>query len=309
MMQADEQIRDQALSWALRTGDPAFADWDAFTAWLEADPAHAAAYDAVAAAVADAADVLAAAPANDDAFEGAPLHISRRRWMGGAIAAALAVVALVGLWNRPGGAELYETAPGETQLIALDDGSTIQLAGGTVLELPEGTATREAVLREGQALFTIVHNDSDPFVLMAGADRLVDAGTVFDVKLGKSGLALGVSEGAVIYNPSTANLRVDAGNGLVARPGSAAVVAALDPQLVGEWREGRLTFDMAPLPEVAEELTRATGISFAARNAGRDQAISGSILLAPVRADPRNLEGLLGVRVTRRGDAWEIAGQ
>ncbi|MFC3099865.1 FecR family protein [Altererythrobacter lauratis] len=305
-MQADEQIRDQALSWALRTGDPAFADWEAFTAWLEADPAHAAAYDAVAAAVADAAEVLAAAPANDDA---PLLSVARRRWMGGAIAAALAVVALVGVLNRPGGAELYETAPGETQLIALADGSTIELAGGTVLEMPEGTSTREAVLREGQALFTIVHNDADPFVLLAGADRLVDAGTVFDVKLGQSGLTLGVSEGAVIYNPAAANLRVDAGNGLVARPGRAPVVAALAPELVGEWREGRLTFDMAPLREVAEDLTRATGIAFTARPGGRDQAISGSIVLAPVLADPRSLEGLLGVSLTRRGDGWEIAGQ
>ncbi|MFC3098979.1 FecR family protein [Alteraurantiacibacter palmitatis] len=306
MMQADEQIRDQALTWALRTGDPAFADWEGFTAWLEADPAHAVAYDAVAGAIADAAQVLAAAPANDDA---PLLPVTRRRWLGGAIAAALAVVALVGVWNRPGGAELYETAPGETQLIALADGSTIELAGGTVLELPEGTATREAVLREGQALFTIVHNDADPFVLMAGADRLVDAGTVFDVKLGSGGLTLGVSEGAVIYNPAAANLRVDAGNGLVARPGSAPVVAALDPQLVGEWREGRLTFDMAPLPEVAEDLTRATGIAFTARDGGRGQRISGSILLAPVIANPRSLEGLLGVRVSPRGQGWEIAGQ
>lgn len=309
MMQADEQIRDQALTWAIRTSDPEFSDWESFVTWLEADPAHAAAYDAIAAALTDAAEVLAAAPANDDAVDGEPLHLSRHRWLGGIIAAVLAVVAIVGLWKWPGVAKLYETAPGETQLIALDDGSTIELAGGTVLELPEGTATREAVLREGQALFTIVHNDADPFVLLAGADRLVDAGTVFDVKLGQSGLTLGVSEGAVIYNPSAANLRVDAGNGLVARPGSPPRVTPLDSELVGEWREGRLTFDMAPLSEVAEDLTRATGISFSARAGLQNQAISGSIVLAPVLADPLSLEGLLGVSLTRRGNGWEIAGQ
>ena len=34
-----------ALDWALRMADPARADWDAFTDWLEADPGHAERYD------------------------------------------------------------------------------------------------------------------------------------------------------------------------------------------------------------------------------------------------------------------------
>ncbi|WP_430098150.1 FecR/PupR family sigma factor regulator [Novosphingobium resinovorum] len=43
-MASDNGIRDAALGWAVRAGDPAFADWEAFTLWLEADPAHARAY-------------------------------------------------------------------------------------------------------------------------------------------------------------------------------------------------------------------------------------------------------------------------
>lgn len=35
-----------AQRWAIRVGDPAFDDWEALTAWLEADPAHLAAYEA-----------------------------------------------------------------------------------------------------------------------------------------------------------------------------------------------------------------------------------------------------------------------
>ena len=65
-MTSELAIREQALDWSMRTGDPAFADWEAFTLWLDEDPAHARAYDEVCAAVADAADLIGeAAPAND----------------------------------------------------------------------------------------------------------------------------------------------------------------------------------------------------------------------------------------------------
>ena len=40
-MARDQAVREQAAAWAVRSGDPAFDDWDGFTAWLEQDPAHA----------------------------------------------------------------------------------------------------------------------------------------------------------------------------------------------------------------------------------------------------------------------------
>jgi transmembrane sensor len=36
--------QDAALGWIVRTHDPEFDAWDAFTAWLEEDPANADAY-------------------------------------------------------------------------------------------------------------------------------------------------------------------------------------------------------------------------------------------------------------------------
>ena len=57
-MQHDDAIRDEAAAWAVRTGDPAFADWDGFEAWLARSPENARAYDTVVAAVDEAADGL-----------------------------------------------------------------------------------------------------------------------------------------------------------------------------------------------------------------------------------------------------------
>jgi len=301
-MHDEDHIRAEALAWAVRTGDPAFADWETFTLWLEADPAHALAYDRVSVAVADAANALAAAPvANDDR------PVPKRWWTGGAVAAALAGVLMVSLWNGPQGSTIVATAPGETELIALDDGSTITLAGGTRIELTDGN-DREARLLEGQALFTVVHDDSDPFVLLAGEDRLVDVGTIFDVKLGRAGIVLGVSEGAVVFNPDGQNEQVDAGEFLLRRAGSDELeLGLIDPAQVGEWTDGRLTFDMANLDVVAEDLTRATGLAFTAVEGRQGHTVSGSLLTAPVKDNPRVLEALLDVRVRRVGEGWEIA--
>ncbi|HSM52775.1 MAG TPA: FecR/PupR family sigma factor regulator, partial [Erythrobacter sp.] len=86
-MTHDNQILEQAAIWAVRTGEPDFVDWDGFIEWLEADPAHAEAYDRVKAGVEDAAEAIgnAAAPVNDNETVGPMLN---RRWF--ALAASIA---------------------------------------------------------------------------------------------------------------------------------------------------------------------------------------------------------------------------
>ena len=303
-------IRDAALDWAMATRAPDFADWDGFTAWLEADPAHAQAYDAVQAALEEADPVLWAisAPEHEAAPEPANDNppgwlAGRRAWLGGALAASLVAAVTSVLWYAPGGEQMFRTAPGETRLIALDDGSTVELAGGSTLALEGARAAR---LEAGQALFTIRHDAADPFVLDAGATRLVDAGTVFDVRLSGPTLDVAVAEGAVIVDPEGKAIRLDPGERAV-REGGRYRIAAVDGAAVGEWRRGRISFDGASLAEIAAELTRATGRRFASTDTAT--RLSGSIALDAVRADPAALEPLLGVRITRSGDGWTIAAQ
>lgn len=300
-------IREQAIAWAAATRDPDFVDWDGFTDWLEADPAHARAYDEVQFALEEADAVLAALPetapepaaANDNPPAG--WLVGRRAWLGGAVAAALVLALTSVLWLLPSGGAIYETAPGETRLIALGDGSRVELAGGSRLAV-EGE--RAARLEAGQALFTIRHDAARPFVLDAGGARLVDAGTVFDVRLAGETLDVAVSEGAVVVAPDAQAIRLDAGMRAV-REGGRYRVAAVDPAGVGEWRRGRISFENAGLAEIAAELSRATGLRFTADES--DTRLSGSIAVDAVRADPRALEALLGVRVRALGEGWVIA--
>lgn len=307
-MTIDPKVREVALGWAIATRAPDFADWDGFTDWLEADPIHAAAYDAVQFALEQADAALAVLP--EPAPEALPAandnppswFASRRGWLGGAIAAALVLALTSVLWIGPQGT-IYQTAPGETRLIALDDGSTVELAGGSTLAIEGARAAR---LDSGQALFTIRHDDSDPFVLTAGDTRLVDAGTVFDVRLAGETLDLAVSEGAVIVNPKAEAVRVGAGERAM-RSGGRTRVTEIDPSSVGEWRRGRISFEAASLAEIAAELSRATGQTFT--SADTATRLSGSVATEALRSDPRALEPLLGVRVRPEGDGWVVTAE
>jgi transmembrane sensor len=306
-MNPDTPIRELAAAWAIAMREPDFDDWEGFTAWLEADPAHAEAYDAVQYALqeADAALELLPAPEYAPAANDNPPGwlASRRGWLGGAIAAALVLALTSVLWLSPSGTS-YQTAPGETRLIALGDGSKVELAGGSRIAI-EGT--RMARLEAGQALFTIRHDAANPFVLTAGDDRLVDAGTVFDVRIAGETLDLTVAEGAVIVNPRGQNLKVTAGGRAVRGSDGRYRPGAVDPGAVGEWSRGRISFENASLAEIATELARATGRRFA--SADTATRLSGSIALDQVRANPRALEALLGVRVRSAGEEWVLEPQ
>ncbi len=305
-MAIDRTMREQATGWAVRTGDPEFTDWDGFTAWLEADADHAQAYDQVIIALDDAAAVVAddraaPVPANDDLPKYRPL---RRAWLGGAVAAGMALVAVVGVMRSGSPSSAYVTAPGETRTVAVGDGNTVTLAGGTRLVFD---GKRTATLERGQALFEIRHDPARPFEVRAGDDRLVDIGTVFDVRRDGIGTVLSVAEGEVVFNPERQNVHVGPGQQAVRRNDSGMIErSAIAAEAVGEWRQGRITFRGASLSEVAAELTRASGLTFTAATDRRGSPVSGSVLIAPVRADPAALGPLLGVTVVQNGDSWII---
>lgn len=294
-MALDDRILEQASAWAVRTGDPGFEDWDSFTLWLEDDPAHAAAYDLVVMETADAAAVLPPLPLAENDDDGA--SYTRRRWAGGLLAIVLVLFGGLGLWQMRGGTYEVQTAPGETRIIQLAGGGNITLGGGTRLTLYRRDDAR-AVLEEGQALFTIRHDDERPFRVAVGDDELIDIGTVFDVRFSAGLTSVAVSEGAVLFNPSRQNVRIDPGHVLTSEQGSAAYsLVALPVEQIGEWRDGRLTFRDTTLDVVAADLTRATGMSFAVAPGAAQRRVSGSLLAEPVRSDPRSIGPLLGVAI------------
>jgi len=297
-------IDAKALDWALRMVDPARADWDAFTDWLEADPGHAERYDRMAAMLLDAEEALAAHPE----LLADPQPIAPRRgalrWVGGAVAAAL--VGAIGLqaWQDRPQPYAVETAAGETRVLALADGSAITLAGASRIALDRADP-RRASLERGEALFRVKHDDRHPFAVQAGGVALVDLGTVFDVRLGQRQTRVAVAEGAVMVDPKGAAMRLDAGQAVVVEK-DRLVRASVEPEDVGGWRDGRLAFDGAPLREVAEDLSRFLQRPVSVAPAIATRPFRGVIDLQAVGRDPALLGSLIDVRVRQDAAGWML---
>lgn len=313
-MTHDPRPEAAALDWVIRQRDPEFADWDAFTDWLGADPAHAEAYHEAAALDAD----LAALPPAEEPAElprdagnvvAFPRRVSRRTWLSGAVAASLVgLVSYSALRDTAPDHYRVETAMGETRVIALEDGSRISVNGGTAMVLSHDDP-RRAVLEHGQALFTVVHRADAPFRVTVGEAELVDIGTVFDVSRANGETRVSVSEGAVAYTRGADNVRIDAGRRLVVREASnEADVTRVDPAIVGGWRSGQLVYDGVPLEQVVAEVSRTTG--FKVRTVGEASHIAFRGALQTGATEDRfvaDLAALSGTRARRDGDGWTLA--
>jgi transmembrane sensor len=313
MTNIDEQIRQEALEWALATQERDFAGWEALTAWLEADARHAPAYDAALAAgdwMADLAGLAGAEPpqaANDEAETPSDRQGFWRRGGYLALAATVLALLLIPLWQMRPQPYAIATRLGETRTIALEDGSRIVVNGGTELTLDKAQP-RFARLERGEAMFEIRHDDADPFVVETGDVRLVDAGTAFNVIRAGPALDVAVSEGAVIVNPDREKLRLDPGRrALIDGASGRITLSDIATGDVGSWREGQLRFADASLAEVAGALERALGVRVTVSPAIVHRRFSG--ILQVQGRDARALATMapvLGARAVQRPDGWEL---
>ena len=302
-------MNDAALDWVIRLRDPAFDGWDAFEAWLSADPAHAEVYQRLAVADRDIGDLLGSAPSLAPAVAPPkPVRppFTRRAWLGGAISASVAGLIGFGLIDRQPALYPIETAPGMRRTITLEDGSRIALNGGTRILIDRKQA-RHATLERGEALFDVVHDDSAPFRVAVGDATLVDLGTRFNVVREGGATAVQVAEGAVVYNPDGEAVRLDAGRALRAVDGEARLqLADVAPAAVAGWREGRLIYDGQTMAEVAADLARWSGqpVRAAPQVAGR--RFRGVLSLGDGE-DIVRLAPLLDVDIRRDGRSWILA--
>lgn len=309
MAQDDANLREEAADWLMRQRDPARADWEAFTDWLEADPAHNAAYEAVALADADFGEMLAdsrGAPiaSNDDV----PLPGPRPRRLAPLFGAAAAVAAgfvAYPLLTPMAATYAIETKAGERRLVTLDDGTRIEINGDSRLTLRKGD-NRYASLDRGEAAFTVVHDARSPFEVTVGDATLRDVGTIFNVTRTGDAMEAAVAEGAVLYNPDGEAVRLDAGK-MIRVSASAVSVDAVDPASVGTWRNDRLVYQDVSLARIAVDLSRNLGTRVDVAPELANERFSGVIMLDHDR--PRlfaRVGALLDVDAVRTGHVWHL---
>ncbi|MEO8308609.1 MAG: FecR domain-containing protein [Pseudomonadota bacterium] len=304
----NERAIEQAAQWhmALQHSD---ADWDGFTVWLEADPAHRKAYDAIAIVddlVERNRDALAAAQSRPVV----PPAVSRVRWKLAAVA-AVGVLALVLSWSRLPfvGAEShsYTAQAGKVQQIGLPDGTRITLAAASSLTVA-GRDQRHLTL-QGSAYFDVPHDPARRMIIESGNFQVRDIGTRFEIATAPAGIRVSVAEGelTVTARNLAQSLPVTAGQQLVVSgiPTTAEYVAVA-AQDIASWRSGRLVFHNAPLSQVVAEISRYGGVEVAADPQVADRRFSGVLTIGDGTALVGRLEEIMGLAAQQRDGSLHL---
>lgn len=303
-----DAIFDQALAWHHKQEDDDF-DWDGFTVWLEADPAHRLAFDEVAlldARIDDHRDQIDAI-LSPTAQAHQPYVRPARKWpliAGGGIAAALALAIGLPMLSGKDPVQDYRTAAGQTQQIALADGSHIALAPFSHLRVA-GEDQNDMQL-EGSAYFDIRHRPERPMTIRAGGQQIYDIGTRFDILQSAGTVRVAVAEGQVSVR------RGDAGRGVALTAGRQLVVddrsgtgdlATVEPGDVGSWRAGRLVYDNVPLSLVAADLSRYGRQQVKVGEAVAGRRFSGVLVVGDGGKLVQDVAQIMGLRASRSDGA------
>ncbi|OYX73596.1 MAG: hypothetical protein B7Y81_02465 [Caulobacter sp. 32-67-35] len=305
--ETQDPIQQAAADWFVRLqGDAALEDWTAFQAWLEADPAHAAAYDAIEALWVELDD----APANDDLpcqeaparavadnvspFQRRAERPSRRWvWAAGATAAAAAalVLAVLPQLTRPTFTD-YSTRRGEIREIALADGSRLTLGSATVVRVHLGRAQRDVTLVDGEARFDVAHLPTRPFVVSVVDRKVRVLGTEFNILSHADRLTVTVRRGVVaVSGGDDPPVRLTKGQQLIhVQNTTSSQVRVADPNSVLAWTSGKLVYRDTPLPEVVAELNRYVATPIRVDPSAASVKVSGVLLIDKESAMIRRLE-------------------
>ena len=301
---------EAAVAWhaRLETDAEGGPDWEAFTAWLEADPANRAAFDAVDAAASEAVAFLSLNRELAVALPPAQRRFSTRAFLaigGMAAAVLLAVVARPDLFhNEP--RDVIATVAGEQRDVTLADGSTVHLNTNTQIAVTMRAASRDITLEKGEALFEVTSDPARPFNVAAGDRRVRVVGTVFNVLRHDGRITVTVERGKVDVAAAGADASAHLGPGdqYAAREGVRTYqMAKIDPAIAAAWREGRAVYSNAALSEVASDLSRYYGRPIVVRDPQvASLRFSGILKIEDQLTTVRRLESLLPIVVAENGD-------
>ena len=310
MATEEKLVGEQAIAWTIRVRDSAFEDWDALTTWLEADMAHAQAFERMT-MLDELLPELLPAERSGQLHDVDVSPAWRRSFVRlGSIAAAIVAVIGLSLLSQRYLHYSVETAAGERQTVILADGSSIELNGDTRITLRKAYP-REAVVDSGEALFTIVHNDVDPFIVEVGGATVRDGGTVFNIIRDRGTTEVSVSEGLVIYNPGKERISLKPGFALRAIDGrQGAQTFSVPVSAVGSWKRNQLSYSAASMDRIAADLSRSLGQRVTASAGVRTMQFTGTInLQQDAGRFFKEVAPVMGVGVKRTDEGWILVGR
>ncbi len=260
----EDDATEAAAHWLIALEDePDDADLRArFEAWRAASPAHAAAW-------ANTADVyeLIGTPAyaahREKREAEKVVALPRRRRASWALAGAALAACLAWLFVPGMLVDLradHVTATAELREVTLEDGSIVQLAPGSAIDVRFGR-DREVALLKGEALFTVTPDRTRPFRVVAGSVETTVLGTVFDVRRFTEEVAVSVREGevrvAIADGVPPVSERLQPGDTVRIGAGGRVERDLVAPSEVAAWRRGQIVARNLAVADVVDELRRS----------------------------------------------------
>lgn len=228
-----------------------------FEAWLSADPAHVIDWNEASATIAALDDLRQERSERTKAPVPAPRRRGRWAALGvvTAIAAAMAIAA-PGLMMRIQAD--HWTSVAEQRTVTLPDGSSVQLAPETAIDVAFDHRHRLVRLLKGEALFTVLHQSERPFSVEADGVEVLDIGTAFDVRRRTGSVDVAVLEGAIeVTSPRSAPAvreRLQAGDWMRAVADKPAERGRMPVEEVAAWTRKRLVVKNQPVAEIVDAL-------------------------------------------------------
>ncbi|MDX3911703.1 MAG: FecR family protein [Sphingobium sp.] len=261
-----EEIRQEAARWIAErdAGLLTPGDEKARAAWLAADPLHATAY----ARLERTWSTMGSVPVKAEIHRRSTvlpfrLPARSRQWLGGAVAAclALAIVGTAQDWPTRLRADAM-TATGERREVVLTDGSRVELNTASAIMIDYRSERRIIHLLKGEAAFTVAADRTRPFTVEAGDGATTALGTRFIVRREGADTDVTVTEHRVrvarAAEAATPAWIAIVSEGEASRYGPGGIIAphAVDIDAAAAWTRGRLVLVDRPLGDVVAELNR-----------------------------------------------------
>jgi transmembrane sensor len=236
-------------------------------------------------------------------------------------ATAIAIVATVlvaanwsSLFFQPA-TKTYSTPVGGHLSLTLADGSKIDLNTDTTITVSMSAKRRLATLEKGEALFSIRHDSSDPFVAMVGNHRVIDLGTQFSIRADQSRVSVAVIEGNARFetarqNGSVQTTDMSPGDVIRATHDSMSVSRSSPQDLKNSvaWSRGLLIFHNTTFADAVQELNRYNDEKVVIADASVGKlSIGGTFYENDVPAVLNVAQQVFGLSVHKRGDDFVIS--
>ena len=196
----------------------------------------------------------------------------------------------------------YYTGTAEQQTLRLSDGSLIDLAPQSAIQVNYSDAKRQIILIKGEAFFSVNSNPQRPFIVQADTTLTRVLGTEFMVKRSDTGAQVSVAEGRVMVEDSsltsTLSKELLAGDKIQLTRGKDYYQSRVSTTNIAAWRNGELVVKNQTVEELIDVIRMYyKGVIILQSERLKNLRVSGLYQLDSPQKTLRNLAESHGARI------------